>query len=256
MNDKNNLKIISYNIHKGLNTRGTKLVLHKMRKELERVDADIVFLQEVVGEHTGQRLNIDGHPDNNQIEFLASNRWEHFIYGPNKSHGKGHHGNAILSKFPILEWENHNISTNKFECRGLLHAKVKVPNLQKDLHLYNTHLNLLEKGRKIQAKKIIQILENTTHTHDPLLMAGDFNDWKKSIIHFLAEHLEIIEAFHHFHGEVKKTYPSFFPGLSLDRIFFKNLIIEDAIHHNEQSWKGLSDHLPLTAHFLPLLKKV
>src|SRR5687767_14004327 len=109
------IKALSYNIHKGFTIRNKDFVLKKIRKAIHDVDPDIIFLQEVVGYHIEDSHEIEDWPTTAQFEYLAHELYEHYAYGKNAIYTKGHHGNAVLSKFPILFWENINISTNKLE---------------------------------------------------------------------------------------------------------------------------------------------
>src|SRR5258708_7724883 len=122
------LKVLSYNIHKGVCYYTRKVVLDELRQVLRTVNPDIVFLQEVRREP--QRSSVAS-----QFEYLADQLWPHYAYGKNAVYTKGHHGNAILSKFPIQFHHNLDISTSRFEKRGLLHAKVKIPSFG-DLDLF------------------------------------------------------------------------------------------------------------------------
>lgn len=242
------IKILSYNIHKGMNPQGTKFILKDIREHLRNIDADIVFIQEAIGHNSKAKNKIEDWVDSNQIEFLAHDRWKHFAYGANKLHKNGHHGNAILSKFPISDIHNYDLTTNPFEHRGLLSANVDIG--QNDpLHLFNTHLNLLESGRQLQTDKIVSIIQSLTQDEAPLIMCGDFNDWRKLIILKLNEILALNEIFHHDKGFNAKSFPSFLPGLSLDRIFYRNLNPIEAQGLSHGPWKKLSDHLPLLAEF-------
>lgn len=243
------LKVLSYNIHKGLNPQGTKFILSDIRENLRSINSDIVFIQEAIGHNTTDKHKIDDWPDANQIEYLAHGNWQYFAYGANKLHKQGHHGNAILSKFPIENIKNFDLTTNRFEQRGLLSADIDV-GLNDPMHLLCTHLNLLESGRKVQAEKIIKIIDELTKDHSPLILCGDFNDWRKKIIHKLNQELGLNEIFHHFLGENPNSFPSFLPRLSLDRIFFRNLEAIEAKGLKDGPWKNLSDHLPLLAEFM------
>ena len=84
-------------------------------------DADLVFLQEVVGERLSAVTNTanlekqgNSYP---QFEYLADEVWPHHAYGRNAIYQKGHHGNAILSKNPFLGWDNVNVSQWWFSQR-------------------------------------------------------------------------------------------------------------------------------------------
>ena len=65
------LRILSYNIHKGFSVGNTRFVLREMKEGIRKVGADLVFLQEVLGEHQRHAETVDGWPDASQFEFLA-----------------------------------------------------------------------------------------------------------------------------------------------------------------------------------------
>jgi endonuclease/exonuclease/phosphatase family metal-dependent hydrolase len=237
------IRILSYNIHKGFNIGNTTFVLEQIRSAMRDIDADILFLQEVLGDHKGLKWRIPDWQTAIQFEYLADTVWPHFAYGKNAVYSEGHHGNAILSKFPIIDWANKDISTNRFEQRGFLKAKIQIPQLERELILSNTHLNLTQSGRNAQASIIIDELKKETDT--PWLLIGDFNDWNKKISKRIEEELNVIEAFKHLHGDYPATFPSFMPVLSLDRVFLNKIKVTRAETLRDGIWKKLSDHLPL-----------
>lgn len=241
------IKILSFNIHKGFGPGGFKYTLPIIKKFLKESDADIVFLQEAVGEHSGKKLIIPEFETNNQVDFLALGLYPYSIYGANKHHKLGHHGNAILSKFPLELVENHDISQNRFESRGLLHVKVEL--LNREIHLFNTHLNLLERDRAKQISWIRSHLELELHEHHPVILAGDFNDWRRKIVDFVHQESSLKEVFAEAHQKHPNSFPSFLPGLSLDRIFYNNLLLEEAQKFSGKEFRQMSDHLPLLAQF-------
>lgn len=242
------LKIISYNIHKGFGPSGLSFTLPKIKEFLSSQNADIVFLQEAVGEHTGKKIIIPNFESNNQIEFLAQDLYPYHLYGANKIHKWGSHGNAILSKYPLSLVKNHNISQNRFEARGLLHAELKLPEIKEPIHLFNTHLNLLERDRQKQLNWISSHLKAEIREHHPIILAGDFNDWRKKAISHLEKFIPLQEVFAST-KEFPNSFPSFLPRLSLDRIFYMNLELIKAMKFDEKDIKSLSDHLPLFATF-------
>ena len=88
-----------------------------------RIDADIVFLQEVQDRNerlaTHARLSRSG----TQLDFLATGAYEHRAYGMNAVYPHGHHGNAILSRHRDRATTPTTTSqTMLLEKRGLLHA--------------------------------------------------------------------------------------------------------------------------------------
>ncbi|MGZ3709925.1 MAG: endonuclease/exonuclease/phosphatase family protein, partial [Bdellovibrionota bacterium] len=64
-----------------------------MRDALRAERADLVFLQEVLGEHEIHSRTVQGWPAGPQFEFLADELWPHFAYGKNAAYSAGHHGN-------------------------------------------------------------------------------------------------------------------------------------------------------------------
>jgi endonuclease/exonuclease/phosphatase family metal-dependent hydrolase len=237
------LRILSYNIHKGFTIGNRDFILNDIKKALRDLNADILFLQEVVGDHTDEKSKIPDWKTAAQFEYLADEVWPHYAYGKNAVYDEGHHGNAILSKFPIIDWENHVISTNSFEHRGLLKAKIQIPETGKEIILANTHLNLTQRGRDKQVQMIIQKMKPDVAL--PWILVGDFNDWNQKISPFMESELNALEAFKHLHGKYPKTFPSFMPTLSLDRFYCHKVKPTKALALNEKHWKKLSDHLPL-----------
>ena len=69
------LRILSYNIHKGFSQGNRRFVLERIRQVLEITNADIVFLQEVLGEHTGHASRVDEWPAQPQFEYIAEKLW-------------------------------------------------------------------------------------------------------------------------------------------------------------------------------------
>ncbi|WPU65113.1 endonuclease/exonuclease/phosphatase family protein [Peredibacter starrii] len=235
------LKILSYNIHKGFTTWNRDFVLGRIRAALRETDADVLFLQEVLGEHRGMVKHLSDSETRIQFEYLADSVWTHFAYGKNAIYADGDHGNAILSKYPILSWSNQTISDDKRELRGLLKARIQTGPGQ-EIVLANTHLDLTQNGRDSQTEVVINDLKQETV---PWVLVGDFNDWNKKVSPVIEEKLQAVEAFKFLHGKYPPTFPSFLPLLSLDRVFIYQMkpVLAEAL--KDATWKRLSDHLPL-----------
>lgn len=245
------LKILTYNIHKGFDWNKKNYFLKEIKSLVKESNANLVFLQEVVGKNDQYKKK--GLIDS-QFEFLADSLWTHYSYAQNAVYDHGHHGNLILSEWPIESWENINISTNVFEKRGLLSCKISLPRSeshqknqkQKYLYIFCAHLDLLNKGRLIQYKMIKDYIKALKiSAHDPLILAGDFNDWNKQATHFLENDLKLTEVHKHQHGIFAKTFPAAFPLLALDRIYVKNVKIVHSYVMPKTQQRHFSDHLPL-----------
>jgi endonuclease/exonuclease/phosphatase family metal-dependent hydrolase len=245
MDRRHRLKVLSYNIHKGFNANNRRFILRRIRDAIREVHADLVFLQEVLGHHSAHSLKFGDWPKESQFEFLADELWPHFAYGKNAVYTSGHHGNAILSKYPITFWENIDISTNRLEQRGLLHAILDVPGRHKPLHALCVHMGLLEAERREQVRRLCDRIESHVPHDDPVVIGGDFNDWTGRAARPLQHKLDVQEAFMTLHGSYARTYPSWLPALRLDRIYYRGMNAGNAKCLTGLPWNSLSDHAAL-----------
>lgn len=246
------LHIATYNIHKGFSQFSQRMMLHELREQLRGLHPDIVFLQEVVGEHRRHSLNHNNWPEASQYEFLADSLWHSFAYGKNAVYPEGHHGNALLSKYSIATWENIDVSAHPMEQRGILHCEIPIPGWPEPLHCINVHLGLLGRWRAKQLHALCDRIENVVPATAPLIIAGDFNDWRIQAGNYLARTLHLNEVFEYVHGEFARSYPAMFPLFHLDRIYFRHLRAKSAKVHHGRPWSRISDHAVLTAAFSPL----
>ena len=241
------LQILTYNIHKGFSSGNTRYALKNIRDSIRDVKADLVFLQEVIGHHEKHRGAMSDWPTSSQFEYLADQTWNHYAYGKNAVYTEGHHGNAILSKYPIVYHENEDISFNRFERRGMLHAEIRIHS--KTLHAFCIHLGLFEKDRKKQIQKLCDRISKMVPDQCSMIIAGDFNDWNRSADEILRSELGMKEAFQEQFGKHAGTFPSWLPVLPLDRIYYRNLSCNSVKLLQGDLWKKQSDHLPLFAQF-------
>lgn len=226
-----------------------RFILHEIRESLRHVDADLVFLQEIHGEKQISKGRFDDWPTNSQFEFLAHEVWHHHAYGKNAIYHAGHHGNAILSKYPFIEWENIDVSIMKKASRSLLHGTIQIPNSEKKIHIICIHLGLFERERENQMITLSARINSHVPIDEPLIIAGDFNDWRGNAERHLHDDLDVKEVFKEAHGAHARTFPAWFPLLSMDRIYYRGLNVMGCSHLSGQPWQRLSDHTPLFAEF-------
>jgi endonuclease/exonuclease/phosphatase family metal-dependent hydrolase len=241
------LRVLSYNIHKGFDLGNRSFTLPAIREAIVSLKPDVVFLQEVLGQHDKHAKRFQDWPELPQHYFIASDTWPHVAYGKTAEYDHGHHGNAILSRFPILSFENIDISTNAIESRGLLHAVLQVPGVKAPVHCVCVHLNLLQRGREQQLERICGRLSESVGPSDPLILAGDFNDWQQRASGVLTRQLGIKEVFFHLHGQYAPTFPIKYPLLRLDRVYARGLATLGGQILLGDPWQELSDHAPLYA---------
>ncbi len=237
------LRVATYNIHKGVTGIRGRPRIHDVRLALQAIDADIVFLQEV--QDRNERLA--RHPDQpmgTQLNFLAGGAYAHCAYGMNAVYPHGHHGNAILSRHRIIASTNHDISDHQLEKRGLLHAVTRCGRGRgSEVHLICIHLGLIKRSRMRQGSYLADFVQREVPARAPLIIAGDFNDWQKRVDGLLRERLGVEEVGAATSGAVPdrglldrllswrsdgrtpagvaRTFPSFAPWLTLDRIYVR-----------------------------------
>ena len=244
------LSVATYNIHKGFPATplfARRPAMHALREQLQALNPDIVFLQEVVGAHAGHAARHSDWPAESQYEYLADRLWQSHAYGKNAVYDAGHHGNALLSRYPITRWDNEDVSTHRFERRGLLHCEIDIPGWSRTLHCVCVHLALTARGRGRQMELLRQRIERLVPEDAPLIVAGDFNDWTQNAQHGLARALKLREAFETAHGRPARSFPAALPLLQLDRIYVRGFGVQDARVHHGHPWARISDHAALTS---------
>lgn len=241
------IRVLTYNIHKGFAPLQRAFVLDGMRAGIEALRCDLAFLQEVVGHHDKHARTVKGWAPEPQADYLAGEGWPHVVYHKNRVHRFGHHGNAILSKSRVLSSEHINISTNRFEKRGIIHSVLEWPAPGQRLHAICVHLDLLERGRRKQVAQIVRRLRSHVPEHEPVVVAGDFNDWTKSLSPILGHEAGLSEVFERLLGRPSRSFPAAFPALALDRIYVRGLVPDRVDLPSRRDWGRLSDHAPLAA---------
>jgi len=270
------LRVVSYNIHKGRSATGTRESLSALRLGLYNLRPDLVFLQEVQGRNERQ-FNLDG-----QHESLAAVLDMQAAYGCNAIRPYTDHGNALLSRFPILQFENQDVSDHRMEQRGLLHAVVEIN--ETPVHCLVVHLGLFGGGRSRQVAALVERIKRLVPDDEPVLIAGDFNDWNNRLAPLFVQQLGLYEVFavapqardprllrrlrqslafqqkplaqkvHELgaHGGARltpppRTFPAAFPWLRLDRIYQRGFAVRTAKVLHGAPWRQISDHAPLFA---------
>lgn len=153
------MKILSYNIHKGMDANNI-FTLNKMIKYLKNIDADIICLQEVLYNQFAilkQSLKIDG-------VFAANINKPTLMYGI-----------ATLSKYEILKNE-HIFLKSKKEQRGFLYTNIFYGKYYIDI--INTHLGLDIYERREQISEIMDYIKDLRRSK---IVCGDFNEKNISI---------------------------------------------------------------------------
>jgi endonuclease/exonuclease/phosphatase family metal-dependent hydrolase len=239
------ITVLTLNAHMGFNLFNRRFVLPELREAIRAVSADVVFLQEVMGEHALHAARVPGW-QGAQYEFLADSLWSEHAYGRNAVYPHGHHGNALLSKFPVLSQRNRDVSVRGHENRGLLHCVLDVPGSDPPLHVVCVHLGLRDSHRRRQLDLLCDEVGNEVPPGAALVVAGDFNDWRGRG-HARMRDCGLVEAFEEAHGRLARSFPARRPLLPLDRIYLRNARALQPGVLSLQPWTHLSDHAPLVA---------
>jgi endonuclease/exonuclease/phosphatase family metal-dependent hydrolase len=202
---------------------------------LQEIGADVIALQEVLGAGP----NGGGH-----AELIGAALGMGWVM-TSARHLRGHQfGNVVLSRYPITNHLEHDLSWKTCEPRRMQRADINVHS--HTLHVYNVHLGTAILERRHQAQRIASVVADR-HVPGPKLVLGDFNEWMRGLTTtLLSEKLKSVDL----RGFLRRrrTYPGFFPILHLDHIYYAGHVEIVAIELPRTRLSLVaSDHLPLVA---------
>ena len=237
------LRVATYNIHKGVQGLGPvrRLEIHNLGHAVEQLDADIVCLQEVRKLHRREEQFFTRWPELPQAEFLCPEGY-YAVYQTNAKTKHGEHGNALLSRWPVVSHGHEDMSDHRFEQRGLLHVEVQVG--RRTVHVIVLHLGLIAGSRVRQIEQMGRFIEREIPRTAPVVVAGDFNDWGGKLRATMGQF-----GLKDFVGERANTNPSRLPLTQLDYVYARGLKPVGLQIPRGRIWWRMSDHLPLIAEF-------
>lgn len=234
------IRIMTYNVHRCLGT-DRRLSVERIAEVVASMKPDIVALQELdVGRERSQGSDQPG-----EIARLLDMQMH---FHPAYSVLDEHFGDAILTSLPNRLVKRAALPAPvkwpKLERRGALWAMVKAGSAE--LQVINTHLGLRSVERMLQVDALLgpEWLGDPGCT-DPVLLIGDFNSVPRSgAYRRLKGRLTDVAA-----GLGRApTFPSRFPLLRLDHIFFSGDITVHSVRTLRNALTAVaSDHLPLVA---------
>lgn len=244
------IRIITYNIHRAIGV-DRRFRPERVAGILAHYGADVVLLQEVD----------DGAPRSRELdlakELAEALGYPFFAVGHNVTLRKGRYGNATLSRFPILREKNIDLTIDSSPIgslirRGCQHTTLALPE-GRSLEAFNLHLGLSAREREKQVGLLVNSAEFRRVEPDvPLLVGGDFNDWRSLLRPIFTEVFGFRCATDRKGGAERalRTYPSFSPQGGLDRIYYRGpLALVGARSCRLQASRVASDHLPVIAEF-------
>jgi len=228
------VRVATYNVHRcrGLDRRTR---VERIAAVLATIDPDVVALQEVIG----AGLAGPGH-----AERLGAALGMGWVMAPTRELRRHQFGNAVLSRYPIRDHAQHDLSWKTCEPRGSQRVTIDL-GAGRLLHIFNVHLGTALLERRYQAARLAAWV--ISRRGGPRIVLGDFNEWSRGLATAaLAQHLRSIDLYPYL--KRRRTYPGFFPVLHLDHIYFAGDI---DVRHVELPRTRLamvaSDHLPLVA---------
>ncbi len=232
------LRIVTWNIHKGIGT-DRAYRLDRVLDVLRDLAADVVCLQEVDegvrrsnGERQGQRL-------------ATELGYEHSALGLNVKVQGGAYGNLTLSRYPLRRVRNVDLTIPPKKRRSGLVVDVMEDGDHR-WRIANVHLGLMHLERRVQIRRLMRHLFEDATPDQPLVIAGDWNDWRSKLVRGVMKEwgFHIARSDHRPYGE--KTFPSSRPLVSLDKIVYRDPV---TCHHLVTVLNRVtgvaSDHLPL-----------
>ena len=221
------LRVATYNVHSGVGV-DRRFRPQRIVDVIDELEADVVALQEVLSPVRG----FDVHAS------LREETGLHLVTLTTMPLAGGTFGNALLSRWPILDFAEHGLTVGAREPRGALDATLGRET--RELRVIATHLGLRSAERHEQLSRLLEIVRREPGL--PTVIAGDFNITRARARELRAHAAQLGKQ------SALATFPSFAPLLALDRIFALHgaEIVDVAVHRSRKA-RVASDHLPLVA---------
>jgi endonuclease/exonuclease/phosphatase family metal-dependent hydrolase len=234
------LRVLSYNIHKCIGGVDRRYQPERIAEVIRAQEPDVLLLQEV-------DANCGRSKFDHQVDLLGElTGMRYRTWFPNVDvRGGGHYGNAILSRYPLIESSNIDLSIRFKKKRSVLHGVIRVrhDDVDRTVHVYNMHLGLARFERRIQLRTFLDSHPFANLHHDtPIVVGGDLND----VYGRLGELLRPAG----FRGVDRRplTFPAWGPVRPLDAIFVRGHVdFVKLIRCESDLARKASDHRPLIA---------
>ena len=230
------MRLLSYNMHKGIGGRDRRYRLERILDVIETENPDLICLQEV-DRHVG-RSKFDDQPRMLAEYFKSAG----YLFQPNVHLRSGAYGNLLLSRWKLQSRHQISLRLNRKKPRGGQLAVVETP--EGPLHLINLHLGLNERERHWQIEHLLGHHLFQESAHLPTLIVGDTNDWRNT----LADGLLGLRGFRLATSPISRfrSFPAWLPLGSLDKLFVRGAVrVRQARFIRSRLARSASDHLPL-----------
>ena len=233
------MRLLSWNIHKGIGGRDRRYALQRIIDCIDHEQPDLVCLQEV--DRLVGRSQFDDQP-----RLLGQSLNLQSTFQANVAVANGTYGNLILSRWAVGSTHRISLKRGMRKARGAQLVQVETP--AGLIHLVNTHLGLDERERHWQVAFLLEHHLFRSHATIPTVIAGDFNDWrntlaKNSFAHYGFEQITSPPSEY-------RSFPSWLPIGGLDKVFFRGGLKTDRVRVVRTSLARVaSDHLPIVVDF-------
>lgn len=232
--------VMTYNIYGARSGGVPEADLKAIAKTITDNKADLVSLNEV-------DVNTTRNSNRDLAKTLAELTGMNYFFAKAMDTYGGQYGDAVLSKFPILESKRYSLSVADGvggELRSVAMIKVKKDN--KEFYFAATHLDHLaiEDSRILQANQLKQIVADL---NKPLILAGDFNAKPDS------QTMTIVKSYMTLgcRQQCPFTYPSGgtygTPDKTIDYIMYSPVDKFTINSYNAIPYLPASDHAPVVA---------
>lgn len=234
------MRLLSYNIHKGIGGRDRRYRLERIIQVIEDHNPDLICLQEV-DRHVA-RTRHDDQP-HHFVEALSA---QSHLFQLNVRLKDGGYGNLLLSRWPLQSHHQISLRLRQKKPRGAQMAIVDSP--EGSFQLVHWHLGLAERERHWQVLHLLEHNLFRQSSHLPTIIVGDFNDWRNT----LATGPFALHGFQQLTAPRSRflSFPAYFPVTALDKAFARGAIAirQVRIAHSRLA-RDASDHLPLVIDF-------
>ena len=231
---------------------------HAMLKHINRLDADIVCLQEVLVYKKGERLTLPALRE-------AMRKYPYTYYDFKKYNSYRQFGNVVFSRYPLINKQTiryestSNISSqcdvvvnkdtlrlivNHLESFGLENKDFDIDSLTAR-HFKESSLNRkLTRTNQLRRKQVMQVRRAIYQSPYPVIAAGDFNALPISLVYWTMN-IGLRDCFaESSFGRYGSTYKRKGMGIRIDYIFTSRKLYPLACRVDQANY---SDHLPVIA---------
>jgi endonuclease/exonuclease/phosphatase family metal-dependent hydrolase len=241
LDDKISLRVMTYNIHGCV---GADRIVNpdKVAAIIADLDVDIVALQEVDAGHPTREYR-------DQAQMIADVLGVEHIYFPVEQEGLRRFGLAVLSRFPIVGFDQVRLP-NVYPLlnprkRGALRTRLETA--VGPINLINTHLSLFRLERRLQLKALMAEDEFTAvPANEPLVFCGDLNSGPLSETYKQVSRLLTDVQTASSSGPLEATFHAKSPFFRIDHVFVSSHFtpLKTEVRKTADT-AAASDHLPL-----------